>query len=94
MDTHSFIETKSSQLQSKKKRQELINVLAEQGFSQFTASSLEVTFSILDTICAEVKKIEAQIKEMTKDGRSLCKWVEKVLPKRINEVTSWTENIE
>ena len=65
------IETKTAQFQSKKKRQELINDLADQGFSQFTASSLEVTFSILDTICAEVKKIEAQIKEMTKENEDI-----------------------
>lgn len=65
------IETKAAQFQSKKKRQELINDLADQGFSQFTASSLEVTFSILDTICAEVKRIEAQIKEMTKENEDI-----------------------
>ena len=34
------IETKSSQFQSKKKRQELLKDLADQGYSQFTASSL------------------------------------------------------
>ena len=55
------IETKSSQFQSKKKRQELLKDLADQGYSQFTASSLEVTLSILDEICAQVKRIEAQI---------------------------------
>lgn len=41
------IEIKSAQFQSKKKRQELINDLADQYFSQFTASSLEVTLNIL-----------------------------------------------
>ena len=62
------IETKTAQFQSKKKRQELINDLADQHFSQFTASSLEVTLNILDDIYAQVKKIEEQIKEMTKEN--------------------------
>lgn len=65
------IETKTAQFQSKKKRQELINVLAEHYFSQFTASSLEVTLNILDDIYEQVKKIEAQIKEMTKENENI-----------------------
>lgn len=56
------IEIKSAQFQSKKKRQELINDLADQHFSQFTASSLEVALNILDDIYAQVKKIEEQIR--------------------------------
>lgn len=62
------IETKSAQFQSKKKRQELIKDLEDQGYSQFTASSLDVTLTILDNLCAEVKRIEAQIKEMVKEN--------------------------
>lgn len=65
------IETKTAQFQSKKKRQELINDLEDHGYSQFTASSLEVTLSILDNICAEVKRIEAQIREMTKENEDI-----------------------
>lgn len=65
------IETTSAQFQSKKKRQELINVLAEHYFSQFTASSLEVTLNILDDIYAQVKMIEEQIKEMTKENETV-----------------------
>lgn len=65
------IETTSAQFQSKKKRQELINVLTEHNFSQFTASSLEVTLNILDDIYAQVKMIEEQIKEMTKENETV-----------------------
>lgn len=65
------IETKTAQFQSKKKKQELINDLADHNFSQFTASSLEVTLNILDDIYAQVKKIEEQIKEMTKENETV-----------------------
>ena len=65
------IETKTAQLQSKKKRQELINDLADHNFSQFTASSLEVTLNILDEIYAQVKKIEEQIQEMTRNDETI-----------------------
>lgn len=65
------IETKAAQFQSKKRRQELVNDLADHGFSQFTASSLEVTLSILDNLGTEVKRIEAQIKEMTKENEDI-----------------------
>lgn len=65
------IETTSAQFQSKKKRQELINVLVEHYFSQFTASSLEVTLNILDDIYRQVKMIEEQIKEMTKENENI-----------------------
>ena len=65
------IETKGAQFQSKKKRQELIDGLADLDFSQFTASSLEVTLNILDDIYAQVKMIEEQIKEMTKENEDV-----------------------
>lgn len=65
------IETKSAQFQSKKKRQELIDGLANHDFSKFTASSLEVTLNILDDIYAQVKMIEEQIKKMTKENEDV-----------------------
>lgn len=65
------IETKSAQFQSKKKRQELIDGLANHDFSQFTASSLEVTLNILDDIYAQVKMIEEKIQEMTKENEDV-----------------------
>ena len=65
------IETKAAQFQSKKKRQELLNDLEDHDYSQFTASSLEVTLNILDEIYAQVKKIEGQIKEMTKENEDV-----------------------
>lgn len=65
------IETTTAQFQSKKKRQELLNDLEDHDYSQFTASSLEVTLNILDEIYAQVKKIEGQIKEMTKENEDV-----------------------
>ncbi len=65
------IETKSAQFQSKKKRQELINGLANHNFSKFTASSLLVTLNILDDIYEQVKRIEEQIREMTKENEDV-----------------------
>lgn len=65
------IETKTAQFQSKKKRQELLKDLADQGYSQFTARSLEVTLNILDSIYEQVKSVEAQIKEMTKENEDV-----------------------
>ena len=65
------IETKSAQFQSKKKRQELLNDLEDHDYSQFTASSLKVTLDILDEICEQVKRIESQIKEMTKGNETI-----------------------
>lgn len=65
------IETKSAQFQSKKKRQELMKDLEDHGYSQFTASSLEVTLNILDDIYDKVKMIEAQISEMVKENEDV-----------------------
>ena len=64
------IETKSAQLQSKKKRQELIGDLEDQ-YSEFTASSLEVTLSILDDLESQIKRVEKQIAEMVKENKQV-----------------------
>ena len=53
-----------AQFQIKKKRQELYKDLADQSYSQFTASSLEVTLSILDTLEEQIKAVEKQLHEM------------------------------
>ena len=65
------IETHAAQFQSKKKRQELIVGLENHDFSQFTASSLEVTFDILDSLEANVKKVEEQISEITQKNEDV-----------------------
>ena len=65
------IETKASQFQSKKKRQELYEDLADQGYSQFTASSLKVTLSILDEIETQIKKVEKQLHEMLDEDETV-----------------------
>ncbi len=58
------IETKAAQLQSKKKRQELINDLADHNYSDFTASSLKVMLDILDQLSTEIKEVEKHLEEM------------------------------
>ena len=64
------IETKAAQFQSKKKRQELIGDLEDQ-YSEFTASSLEVTLSILNDLESQIKKIEKQLEEMVKENKQV-----------------------
>ena len=65
------IETKAAQFQSKKKRQELMNDLADHEYSAYTASSLEVTLNILDDLESQIKKVEKQIEEMVKENRQV-----------------------
>lgn len=65
------IETKSAQFQSKKKRQELMNDLADHEYSAYTASSLEVTLNILDDLESQIKMIEKQIAEMVRENRQV-----------------------
>ena len=64
------IETKSSQLQSKKKRQELYQDLADHNYSKFTASSLKVILDSLDEIQKQIKTIEAQLEKMTAEDKN------------------------
>ena len=64
------IETKSSQLQSKKKRQELYQDLADHNYSEFTASSLKVILDSLDEMYKQIKAIEAQIEKMTAEDKN------------------------
>ncbi len=90
------IETKAAQFQSKKKRQELISGLTNHNFSKFTASSLEVTLNILDEIYAQVKRIEEEIKEMTKENEDveLLKTVPGIGFVGATTIASYTNNIE
>ena len=62
------IETKSAQLQSKKKRQELYQDLADHNFSEFTASSLKVILDSLDDLQKQIKTIEEQLQKMVEDN--------------------------
>ena len=66
------IETKSAQFQSKKKRQELMNDLADHEYSAFTASSLEVTLNILDDLETQIKKVEKQIEKMVEENEQVA----------------------
>ena len=65
------IETKAAQLQSKKKRQELIQDLADHGYTQFTAMSLQVTLDIVDGISEQIKAVEKQIREMIEEDETV-----------------------
>lgn len=65
------IETKTAQLQSKKKRQELIQDLADHGNTQFTAVSLQVTLDIVDGISEQIKAVETQIREMIEEDETV-----------------------
>lgn len=65
------IETKSSQLQSKKKRQELYQDLADHNFSEFTASSLKVILDILDDLGEQIKTIEEQLEKMVEGNKNV-----------------------
>ena len=65
------IETKATQLQSKKKRQELFNDLANHEFSKFTAPPLKMMLDILDNLAVQINKIEKQLLEMTKEDEDV-----------------------
>ena len=65
------IETKSAQFQSKKKRQELMDDLANHEYSVYTASSLEVMINILDDLESQIKSVEKQIAEMVKENKQV-----------------------
>ena len=65
------IETKSAQFQSKKKRQELYQDLADHSFSEFTASSLKVILDSLDDLQKQIKTIEEQLEKMVAENRNV-----------------------
>ena len=65
------IETKASQLQSKRKRQELMNDLADHCYSEFTAPSLEVMLKILDDLSSNIKEIEKKLDEMVTSNENV-----------------------
>ena len=65
------IETKSAQLQSKKKRQELYKDLEDHNFSEFTASSLKVILNSLDDLQQQIKGIEEELAKMVADNKDV-----------------------
>lgn len=90
------IETKAAQFQSKRKRQELINDLANHYFSDFTASSLKVMLDILDNLLEEIKKVENQIADMVKENEDveLLKTIPGVGPINATTIAAYTSDIE
>lgn len=65
------IETRSAQMQSKKKRQELFRDLADHGYSKFTVTSLEVMLRILDGLGEQIKGAEKQLGQMVAENEDV-----------------------
>jgi transposase len=90
------IETKAAQVQSKKKRQELMNDLADHEYSAFTASSLKVMLQIIDDLSEEIKRVEAQLAEMVKKNEDveLLMSIPGVGINTATTIAAYTENLE
>ena len=90
------IETKAAQFQSKKKRQELMNDLADHEYSAFTASSLKVMLQIIDDLSEEIKRVEAQLVEMVKENEDveLLMSIPGVGINTATTIAAYTENLE
>ena len=90
------IETKAAQFQSKKKRQELMNDLADHEYSAFTASSLKVMLQIIDDLSEEIKRVEAQLAEMVKKNEDveLLMSIPGVGINTATTIAAYTENLE
>ena len=90
------IETNAAQFQSKRKRQDLINDLADHDYSEFTASSLEVMLNILDVLAEQIKDVEEQIEQMVEDNEDveLLKTIPGVGKIGAATIASYTEDLE
>ena len=90
------IETNAAQFQSKRKRQELMNDLANHYYSDFTASSLEVMLNILDVLAEQIKDVEEQIENMVEDNEDveLLKTIPGVGKIGAATIASYTEDLE
>ena len=90
------IETKAAQFQSKKKRQELMNDLADHEYSAFTASSLKVMLQIIDDLSEEIKRVEVQLAEMVKENEDveLLMSIPGVGINTATTIAAYTENLE
>ena len=90
------IETTAAQFQSKRKRQELINDLADHNYSDFTASSLKVMLKILDDLSAEIKDIETHLEEMVEQNEDveLLMTVPGIGINTATTIVAYTEDLE
>ena len=90
------IETNAAQFQSKRKRQDLINDLADHDYSEFTASSLNVMLNILDDLSDQIKAVEEQIETMVEDNEDveLLKTIPGVGKIGAATIASYTEDLE
>ena len=62
------IETKSAQLQSIRKRQELLKSLKDYEFDKFAAIALQTLLNSLDDLAGLIKNIENELEKMTADN--------------------------
>ena len=90
------IETKAAQFQSKRKRQELTNDLADHNYSDFTASSLKVMLKILDDLSAEIKDVEKHLEAMVESNEDveLLMTVPGIGINTATTIAAYTEDLE
>lgn len=65
------IDTRQSQLQSKKKRRQLLDDLEDHEFTQTAVASLKILFEIIDNQAEQIKKVEKQLCELVKGNEDV-----------------------
>jgi transposase len=66
------VDTRHSQLQSKRKRQGLLKDLEDHGFTQTAAASLKLLFGIIDDLAEQIKAVEKQLAETAGENEDVA----------------------